>query len=136
MLLLNRPFYHSEDKIITPSGIFGKRSFYHSEDKIITPSGIFGKRSDLECSSPVFDKHEYCKNTKSTNHVHVLILSMFCEIFVCRFMFLNTGLVHSRSILVFEMLYNFIFGILYKTVRIQSDCLDRSVYSQVVCTVQ
>ena len=66
-------------------------------------------RSDLECSSPAFDKHEHCKNTKGTNPSdYVSILSMLSEISAdCMFV------EHSMYNLVSEMRNNFIVGMLH-----------------------
>ena len=37
--------------------------------KILCNVGCLRTRSDLECSSPAFDKHDCCENTKGTHHM-------------------------------------------------------------------
>ena len=70
--------------------------------------GCLKTRLDLESSSPALNKHKCCKNTKSTNHVQ-LIMCLFCT---CCVKFLqnvylsNVGLEQSMSNVSFKIRNN------------------------------
>ena len=85
-------------------------------------------RFDPDCSSPTKKKHTQCKDTKVKRRGPLTMFRFYpyCVHFHQAACLLSAGLEDFRSNLVFEILNNLIFGIIYWCV-IGAECLKSSL---------